>query len=314
MNKIFKVIWDVASQQFVVTSELSRNKGKSASSTDKRIAPNALTLVVTAGLGALLGSSALAATSTAATTQEISGSTQSGGTTLETTITSANGNKVYIDTAEQGAVALGYNATTQAPGNNAYSSIAIGLNALAKGIQIDGSTATGAAIAIGDNASAREASLAVGSGANASAAQFASAFGTNSTASGDRSTALGINSRATQQWTVALGASSSATGPQAVAIGGQSISSQSSTVAIGSFTRATFHSAVAIGNSAAARNESATAIGRATTTYGKEGIAIGMSAKSGVASSTTESYYSGEKSIAIGSWASTLGYAAIAWE
>ncbi|WP_439241537.1 ESPR domain-containing protein [Lonepinella sp. BR2474] len=36
MNKIFKVIWNHSTQSFVVVSELSKSKGKSSSSTDKR--------------------------------------------------------------------------------------------------------------------------------------------------------------------------------------------------------------------------------------------------------------------------------------
>ncbi|SUB33485.1 autotransporter adhesin [[Pasteurella] mairii] len=53
MNKIFKVIWNHATQHFVVVSELSKLKGKSASSTDARVQPSK-TLVVT-GLAALMG-------------------------------------------------------------------------------------------------------------------------------------------------------------------------------------------------------------------------------------------------------------------
>ncbi|MGX2957695.1 ESPR domain-containing protein [Ursidibacter arcticus] len=37
MNKIFKVIFDRATQSFVVVSELAKSKGKSASKTDKRV-------------------------------------------------------------------------------------------------------------------------------------------------------------------------------------------------------------------------------------------------------------------------------------
>ncbi|MDY4281732.1 MAG: ESPR domain-containing protein [[Pasteurella] mairii] len=53
MNKIFKVIWNHATQHFVVVSELSKIKGKSASSTDARVQPRK-TLVAT-GLVALMG-------------------------------------------------------------------------------------------------------------------------------------------------------------------------------------------------------------------------------------------------------------------
>ncbi|VEI46087.1 autotransporter adhesin [Actinobacillus equuli] len=59
MNKIFKVIWNHTTQTFVVTSELSKAKGKSSSSTDERSLPtrNLLNLGTAAlVLGTTLGS------------------------------------------------------------------------------------------------------------------------------------------------------------------------------------------------------------------------------------------------------------------
>ncbi|VEH65593.1 autotransporter adhesin [Rodentibacter pneumotropicus] len=61
MNKIFRVIWNHATQSWIAVSELSKTKGKSKSSSGKKISLLAISLT-TAG-ATLLGSTAQAAIS-----------------------------------------------------------------------------------------------------------------------------------------------------------------------------------------------------------------------------------------------------------
>lgn len=53
MNKIFKVIWNHATQMWIVVSELTKSHGKSSNQTDKRKSPKAILVGITA-TGALL--------------------------------------------------------------------------------------------------------------------------------------------------------------------------------------------------------------------------------------------------------------------
>lgn len=62
MNKIFKVIWNHATQSFVVVSELTKRRGKQSSSTDQRLVPNKLLVAMGMAGALLIGQSALAAT------------------------------------------------------------------------------------------------------------------------------------------------------------------------------------------------------------------------------------------------------------
>ncbi|OOF77415.1 hypothetical protein BKG96_08390 [Rodentibacter caecimuris] len=61
MNKIFRVIWNHATQSWVAVSELTKAKGKTKSKTEKKISVFAISLI-TAG-ATVIGGSALAAVS-----------------------------------------------------------------------------------------------------------------------------------------------------------------------------------------------------------------------------------------------------------
>ena len=66
MNKIFKVIWNHAAQRFDVVSELTHSKGKSSSSTDKRVSLSQVALAVGMSVaGVSIGNDAQAAVTTA---------------------------------------------------------------------------------------------------------------------------------------------------------------------------------------------------------------------------------------------------------
>ncbi|MCK3657034.1 hypothetical protein A4G19_15335 [Pasteurellaceae bacterium Macca] len=135
MNKIFKVIFNQATQSFVVVSELTRSKGKASSSTNERVALTPAALAVSAVIAGatLLGSSdALAAQAV------------------------ATGTPIYIETGSKGGdpVLVGQGATASATKTNRV--VAIGNNAQANDddtIAIGGATTAGAkgAIAIGSS-------------------------------------------------------------------------------------------------------------------------------------------------------------------
>lgn len=153
MNKIFKVIWNHVQQRFVVTSELTKSKGKKSSKVDKR--------VVIAALG-LVSSAVFPAVSTQQLPMWLNGLT------------------IYLANGQQ-YTAFGYNSTVETEGTvlgmnvnaSGYGASAFGYNVTATGRQ---STAVGGysiasgdhSIALGFQASATE-GVATAIGAQASA-------------------------------------------------------------------------------------------------------------------------------------------------
>ncbi|OOF49540.1 hypothetical protein BKK52_03230 [Rodentibacter trehalosifermentans] len=118
MNKVFKIIWNQATQSFVVVSELTKRRGKQSSSTDKRLAPSKL-LVAMGMAGALLtAESAFAATADRLVVK--------GANTPVKNVNNQDAN-VLIDTDYGGNIALGLNAKATAD----QDSIAIGNNTVA---------------------------------------------------------------------------------------------------------------------------------------------------------------------------------------
>ena len=158
MNKIFKVIWNHATQSWVATSELSRSKGKTKS---VKTAKTALAAAV-AVAAATAGTSAHAAIA-------VGGTGATAGTTGNGVVTVVNGRAATAGTATvTGAargMAIGENATVSYATTNAglmdkTTSMAIGNNASVSdtmtGIAIgaDAKVHAANAIAIGNNATA----------------------------------------------------------------------------------------------------------------------------------------------------------------
>ncbi|OOF44738.1 hypothetical protein BKK51_08400 [Rodentibacter trehalosifermentans] len=115
MNKIFKVIWNHATQSFVVVSELTKRKGKQSSSTDQRLAPSKLLVAMGMSGALLMGQSALAAKADRLIVKDA-------GTPVKN-VNNPSGN-ILIDTDYDGNIALGRDAI--ATGDNAT---AVGRNA-----------------------------------------------------------------------------------------------------------------------------------------------------------------------------------------
>ncbi|WP_294088678.1 YadA-like family protein [uncultured Actinobacillus sp.] len=274
MNKIFKVIWNHATQTFVVVSELTKSNGKSSSTTDSRVEPSKALLAISLAGAALLGSAqAMAATATTPLTDSTGTALTSGGENLY----------IITDTSSTGTgdgIAIGYNAIATDSGNTG-SAVAIGkgssaidMSTIAIGTGSTASSAFATAIGTGTVASGSNAT-AVGSGASAS--NLATAIGVRANASGGSSLAMGDGANATASNAVAIGVNSTASGFSSYAGGAFSSALASYTVALGSTANASAANSVAIGNTAGASGESSVALGGATRASGERAIAIGRS-------------------------------------
>ncbi len=126
MNKIFKVIWNHATQSWVAVSELDKAKGKTKSSSGQKKGVAVLALSVVAAGSSLIGGAALAATAT-----NLAGEVKN--TDMEVAI--GKGSQVVntssVSTSDStggttaGGMAIGYNANTVGSG------VSIGLDAFA---------------------------------------------------------------------------------------------------------------------------------------------------------------------------------------
>ncbi len=287
MNKIFKVIWNHATQSFVVVSELTRTKGKSASTTDNRVEPSKALLALGVAGAALIGGNAQAVT-------------------LGTSVSDGS----YTRTND-GSVAIGYNAVTQN-----HSSVAIGTNVAA---------VADSSVAIGLNSrTLQENGVAVGADARAysqsstAISMKAQAFGNNTLAAGfdayantvesnsatdtaidgqltpdgveiwyDQGTqkfsnvpalALGAESSATNRNAIAIGTLSNASGNRAMAVGAGANASGMRAIANGWRSNASGERSLAIGPESKSSAHDAIAIGNKTTVSGDYSVALGANA------------------------------------
>uniref|UniRef100_UPI0023566D25 ESPR-type extended signal peptide-containing protein n=1 Tax=Actinobacillus porcinus TaxID=51048 RepID=UPI0023566D25 len=210
MNKIFRVIWNHATQTWTAASELAKSHGKVSSQTDKRQfsqGENApffkLSLLSAVILGAFFSFDAYAWNNNTGSTVYVEGTHSSD----PTVVVIGAGNLYKAKTNAQFTVAIGQGAnaasqTTVAIGSNANAtgtnSVAIGggattteMNATAVGV---GAKASSKATAIGDNANASTGSqsVAIGSLVNVSASQ-AIGIGNDLRVTGYGAIALGGN-------------------------------------------------------------------------------------------------------------------------
>jgi len=274
MNKVFKVIWNHATQTWTAVSELGHAKGKTKS---KKI------VKLTALAGAVLG---------------VVGTAQAAVDTSLSTITiksDAPGNVAGTNQGDSN-INIGTDAKTYRLENGKVSNnaIAVGTNATGTGDK---------AVAIGKNASAtNENGVAVGFGATNESIDSV-AIGTRATSSKDMDVAIGKEAKATGGESLAFGSQSKASGQATIAVGKESNASGSSAVAAGYQSAAAGDNAVAVGNKASASQVNDIAVGLRASATGGRSIATGTAANASGAYSIATGFTAaaaGENSIAQG--------------
>ena len=312
MNKVFKVIWNHATQTWTAVSELGHAKGKTKS---KKI------VKLTALAGAVIGSLAASQSAIAATDLRTNDAVNIAPDNVPSA--QAGRHAVSIGPAasakHQDAIAIGHSATanwtnTISIGKDTVSTkdhaVAIGTNANASGIQAVtvGSyarTDANSSIALGQNATVSgtgsTAAVAVGFLANASAANTVAA-GKSATATVDNAIAVGVSTAATARNAAALGGYATATAERATAVGAASKATGEASFAGGTSANASGKNSVAIGGSitpadaAQASGENSIAVGTQSNANGENSIAQGKGANAAL-----------ENSIAIGTSATASG-------
>ena len=271
MNKIFRVIYNRATQSWVVVSELTKaHKKQSSSSAKKSASGSSANLIKSSAiaLSLLSGSAAYAAAETAA-----SGLIQINSTKGTATATGNDSIAIGKDSKASGnnnSLAIGHSA--QATGNDG--ALAIGGDSKASGKSN---------IALGYQAQAnKDFAVAIGRGASAQQYNNAVAIGANSQANGATSLALGMGSKATGHDSYAIGWSSDAIGEQSIAFGRTSKASKKYDIVFGSEAntrdQGQGHS-IAIGYGAMSGTNSA---GKNLNGGDAGGVAIGTGAYTGV--------------------------------
>ncbi|MDG4953594.1 YadA-like family protein [Actinobacillus equuli] len=287
MNKIFKVIWNRASQSWTVVSELGKAQGK-AKVTSTKTASNIINISkVTLTVGAMLG----AVDVMAANAILIEGKGHNNSTNSEIALGQGS-------VANNESTVIGFNATglnqSVSVGDFSHSanySVAIGRSAKALGIfkGMSGNTPIYiGAVAIGaeSNALKHEAtalgyranatanlSTAVGSQALASKAQ-ATAVGMDAKAIGNSAVAVGVSSQAKEQAT-AIGPWANATGNLSFAGGFDSTANKEGAIALGSQANATGNFTFAGGFNSLASREGAVALGAGAKANSDFSVALG---------------------------------------
>ncbi|WGE55091.1 YadA-like family protein [Actinobacillus equuli subsp. equuli] len=279
MNKIFKVIWNHATQSFVVVSELSRNKGKVSSISNEASSLSVSSLAFGLTSATILGSSLLVIPNTVEAAISISG-------------TGSNSVITAGATASGVSVAIGSNA--QATGDNTIAlggaSVARGLESTALGYGSESSG--GGSVAIGKYATAGKTTNAVNAkgadlftiaiGAYANATQNgAIAIGGHSQknlashAEGNNAIALGVNANATGAKATSIGSDSKAIGERALSLGDHTATNARYAMSIGAYASSTAENATSIGSLASASGQRAIAMGTNVSSSGYSAIAIG---------------------------------------
>ena len=286
MNKVFKVIWNHATQTWTAVSELGHAKGKTKS---KKI------VKLTALAGAVIGvmGTAQAAVEVGSSSITIKSDNP---TANEATVGKRNIN-----------IGTGANTFRKDPnGDVSYDAIAVGSNATAKG---------DASIAIGNaSSSPTQASIAVGNGATALKTESI-AIGKGATSNNDLDIAIGRDAKSKGGQTVSLGSDAKTDGQAAVAIGREANSTGSSAVSLGNEAQAIAASTVAIGKTSSATSNNAVAVGVQAKTTGRNGVGVGAYADATASRSTaigSLAQANGEGSFAGGASARAIGTNSVA--
>ncbi|KEZ22976.1 Adhesin yadA precursor [Glaesserella parasuis] len=290
MNKIFKVIFNKTTGQFVVVSELSKAKGKASSSTDERIGVSSLVTKLQYQAKAALILGLLGVSSVAYAAEPTYGDS------------SGTGNSIAIGNGSNASgeanIALGELSSATDISKAKKQMIAIGGKASVTGSQ---------AIAIGgDTAASGFGSIAIGgddadglteykelrynptSGKVETRKSNESAY-QKTTASGVGSISIGPKSQSLQNGTVAVGVLATAAGTESVSIGVKSASKGESSVALGAGSTASANNSVAIGNKAVAESDGGVALGKdsiANIAAGSKGYDVSTNAETTETNST----------------------------
>ncbi|QPB41962.1 YadA-like family protein [Rodentibacter haemolyticus] len=321
MNKIFKVIWNHATQTWVAVSELNRAKGKTKSSSNKQPQLSTIALSVIAASSTVIGGEALAVASSGNGRWVTDGGDMAVSNDTNYPANATGGMAIAIGTNSnatgQGAVAIGHDATAVknfatamgqgATANENYStalgasakatrewSVAFGANAQSTGSQTT---------AIGVNTIANTTnSIALGIGAKAYGQRIvngddqgnAVAIGPNAEAGGGNSLAMGDTAKALGNWSIANGVMANATHNHALAMGGMAKALAERTTAIGAYSNAANAQGTAIGAYANATANQATALGIKARASAANATALGQLSQANL-----------ENSVALGSFATT---------
>lgn len=290
MNKIFKVIFNKTTGQFVVVSELSKAKGKASSSTDERVGVSSLVTKLQHQAKAALILGLLGVSSVAYAAEPTYGDS------------SGTGNSIAIGNGSNASgeanIALGELSSATDISKAKKQMIAIGGKASVTGSQ---------AIAIGgDTAASGFGSIAIGgddadglteykelrynptSGKVETRKSNESAY-QKTTASGVGSISIGPKSQSLQNGTVAVGVLATAAGTESVSIGVKSASKGESSVALGAGSTASANNSVAIGNKAVAESDGGVALGKdsiANIAAGSKGYDVSTNAETTETNST----------------------------
>ena len=147
--------------------------------------------------------------------------------------------------------------------------------------------------------------------------ESSTAMGVNTTASGDASTAMGIGTTASGEYSTAMGNyttasefastamgnGTNATGEASTAMGQETIASGDSSTAMGDSTKASGEASTAMGNDTTASDDFSTAMGQGTTASGESSTAMGRNTKAEGYSSTAM----GDNTTAEGGYSTAMG-------
>ena len=292
MNKVFKVIWNHATQTWTAVSELGHAKGKTKS---KKI------VKLTALAGAVMGSLAVSQSAMAASDMNTNDAVNIWPTNAPSA--QAGLHAVSIGPAasakHQDAIAIGHSATA-----NWTNTISIGNNTLATQDH---------AVAIGSNTTATGVqSVTLGSFAGATA-NLTIAVGAKANATKESAIAVGSNAGATGDNSVALGQTATASNNNAIAIGTKEVTSGNNAVGIGAFAESSAERSTALGMLSQAKGSGSFAAGASAQATGANSVAIGgatdgnLTNKAGTAANAT-----GDNSIALGTQSNANGDNSIA--
>jgi len=217
MNKVFKVIWNHATQTWTAVSELGHAKGKTKS---KKI------VKLTALAGAVLG---------------VVGTAQAAVELGSSSITIKSDNPA-ADHATKGInninIGTGANTFRSEPGGVvSHDAIAVGSNATGKG---------DASVAIGlDSKAEGQSGVALGQGAKSTETNTI-AIGKDGKATGNQALAMAANASASGVQTIAIGTDTQSSGKASVAVGKTALATADAAVAVGSDAQATAKNTVAV--------------------------------------------------------------------
>ncbi len=282
MNKIFRVIYNRATQSWVAVSELTKaHKKQSSSSAKKSVSGSSANLIKSSAiaLSLLSGSAAYAADAASGLIQINSTKGTTAAATSSDSIAIGNDSKAA---GNNNSLAIGHSA--QATGNDG--ALAIGRNSKAGGnngiaLGREAETTENDSIALGYKAKAigKDGALAIGRNSTADGKNSSIALGSDSKASGESNIALGYQAQADKQFAVAIGKGASAQKyNNAVAIGANAQANGATSLALGMGSKATGHDSYAIGYGSDSIGMTSIAFGRQSKASKDYDIVLGSEA------------------------------------